>query len=59
MQKINKRSNIMDLDYDDSGKRILNRRAQYFQFRIQQAISLIDDESGRLLQRLKMYNSRS
>lgn len=58
MQKINKRSNIMDLDYDDSGKRILNRRAQYCQFRIQQAISLIDDEIGRLLQRLKMYNSQ-
>lgn len=58
MKKINKRSNIMDLDNDDSGKRILNRRAQYCQFRIQQAISLIDDEIGRLLQRLKMYNSQ-
>lgn len=44
------------MNYDELENKLLDRRVQYCQFRIQQAISLIDDEIGRLSQRLKIYN---
>lgn len=46
------------MNFDDSGKRVLDRRVQYCQFRIQQALSLIDDEIERLLKRYRIYNSQ-
>lgn len=46
------------MNSDDFENRLLDRRVQYCQFRIQQAISLIDDEIERLSRRLKIYNSQ-
>ena len=46
------------MNSNDFENRLLDRRVQYCQFRIQQAISLIDDEIERLSRRLKIYNSQ-